>query len=257
MTGLNSHLPLQLAFGDLLLELADPLPLGVEHRDAGADQGQRRARTAPPQKLAQNGRELADDGVEGGLALLQVGGGLGRGQVVHEHEAGREMRVLASRLAEQLAQRADEHLAPRFGKLVNGALRPAAFLLALDGEDPAIAFEHFDGVVERSKVQADELIVVAFAHPRRHLVRVHRLLVEQLQHRQRQRGEGGVRAELLGHIPDGVYGKGYIRPSTQSATGANLDAFEELVVRLQRRVYEVSGAGYVASNAFSYQATSQ
>ena len=111
--------------------------------------------------------------------------------------------------------------------------------------------------------------MVAFAHPRRHLVRVHRLLVEELQHRQRQRGEGGVRAELLGHIPDGVYGKGYIRPSTWSATrrragrlvheatGGNLNAFEELVVRLQRRVYEVSGAGYVASNAFSYQATSQ
>jgi len=48
------------------------------------------------------------------------------------------------------------------------------------------------------------------------------------------------------------------RPAGPRSHGrGNLNAFEELVVRLQRRVYEVSGAGYVAPNAFSYQATSQ
>src|SRR6185437_15898872 len=80
------------------------------------------------------------------------------------------------------------------------SLRAATLLLALDRFDPAVALESLDRVVEGPEVQADELVVVADPHPGGHLVGVHRLLVEELEHGQRQRRAGSDLLLYLGHI---------------------------------------------------------
>src|SRR5207245_5857126 len=137
-------------------------------------------------QLGQHVLELGDVRVKERCSFVEVTRRLLCCEVVHEQEAGHELRVLAHRLAKQLAQRAAENIATGIGELVDGSLGAPAFLLAFGGEDPAVAFEHVNRVIEGAEVEADELVLVALAHGRRHLVGVHRSLVEELQDRKRQ-----------------------------------------------------------------------
>src|SRR5438094_4916891 len=215
MAGVDSNRPLQLAFVDLSLQPAHPLSFGVEHRDLVLHLDQRQAGHSLSQQLIEHCLELADDRIEHFGSFAQVRGRLLGGEVVHEHQARGEVRVFLARLAQELAERRGQNLATAVGELVDRSLRPLALLLALDGEDPAVALQHFDRVVERAEVQADELVVMTRAHLGGHLIWMHRLLVQQLQDR-----KGEWREELglelgLGHIPNGVYETGYTLPSTQ------------------------------------------
>src|SRR6266851_6522105 len=214
MAGVDSNLPLQLAFVYLSLQLAHPLSFGVEHCDLVLHLDQRQAGDAPTQQLLQNCLELADGHVERFGSFVQVRSRLLGGEVVHEHQPCGKVRVLLAGLAKELAERGGQNFATALGELVYRALRPLALLLTLDREDPAVALEHLNRVVEGAEVQADELVVMAGAHLGCHLVWMHLLLIEQLEDR-----EGEWRQELrlevgLRHIPYGVYGIGYTLSST-------------------------------------------
>src|SRR5216683_4590152 len=222
MAGVDSNLPLQLAFVDLSLQLAHPLSFGVEHCDLVLHLDQRQAGDAPTQQLLQNCLELADGHVERFGSFVQVRGCLLGGEVVHEHQPRGKVRVLLAGLAQELAESGGQNLATALGELVDRALRPPAFLLALDGEDPTVALQHLNRVVERAEVQADELVVMAGSHRGCHLVRMHRLLIEQLEDREGEWGQE-LRLELgLSHIPHGVYDTGYTLSSTpdRASSGA-------------------------------------
>src|SRR5437773_4825619 len=64
MAGVDSNLPLQLAFVDLSLQPAHPLSFGVEHRDLVLHLDQRQAGHALSQQLLEHCLELADDRIE-------------------------------------------------------------------------------------------------------------------------------------------------------------------------------------------------
>src|SRR6266568_1192379 len=216
MAGVDSNLPLQLAFVDLSLQPAHPLSFGVEHRDLVLHLDQRQAGYAPTQQLFEHSLELTDDHVERFASFVQVRGRLLGGEVVHEHQPRGEVRVLLVRLAQELAERGRQNLTTALGELVDRSLGPLAFLLALDGQDPAVALQHLDRVVERAEIQADELVVMAGTRLGCHLVGMHRLLVEQLEDR-----EGQWREELrlewrLWHIPHRVYEIGYMLSSSRN-----------------------------------------
>src|SRR5436190_1624683 len=224
MAGVDSNRPLQLAFVDLSLQPAHPLSFGVEHRDLVLHLDQRQAGHALSQQLIENYLKLADDRIEHFGSFAQVRGRLLGGEVVHEHQARSEVRVFLARLAQELAERRGQNLATAVGELVDRSLRPLTLLLALDREDPAVALQHLDRVVERAEVQADELVVMTGAHLGGHLVGMHGLLVQQLKDR-----EGEWRQELglelgLWHIPNGVYDFGYTLPSTRSRASSWLTA---------------------------------
>src|SRR4029077_14772165 len=107
-------------------------------------------------------------------------------EVMHEHQAGDKVGIFAHRSAKQLAERSTQDLASWFGELVDGPFGPSALLLALAGDDPAVALEHVNRVVEGAEVEPDELVLMADAHGRGHLIWMHRPLVQQLEDRQRQ-----------------------------------------------------------------------
>ena len=137
--------------------------------------------------------QVGEDPGELGRPLGQGGGprtqairGLLRLEVVHEHQPGGEVRVFTPRPGEDLADDADQHLVARGRELVDGPLRAPALLLPLGGDDPAVALERLDRVVERAEVQTDELVHVPLAHRRGQLVGVHRMLVQELEDRERQ-----------------------------------------------------------------------
>src|SRR6266705_1294938 len=64
MAGVDSNLPLQLAFVDLSLQPAHPLSFCVEHRDLVLHLDQRQAGYAPTQQLFEHSLELSDDHVD-------------------------------------------------------------------------------------------------------------------------------------------------------------------------------------------------
>ena len=177
MAGIDSDLPLQLAFVDLSLQLADPLALGVEHRDLVLDLDQRQAAhalgAAAPSRTVSNFVTMT----------LQSISALARG--ARRHAAASRWCMNISPAAKcGYSRRGCARSSPSVRRQdvatasvssVDGSLGPPAFLLALDRDDPAVALEHLDRVVERAEVEADELVVVALAHRRGHLVGVHRL----------------------------------------------------------------------------------
>src|SRR5512135_3647034 len=93
--GINSGIPLQRSVSDLALQLFDPYPLGVEHRDLVLELDEREPGDTIRPQLAHDACELVDGRAERLRPLRQPGGGRGGVQVVHEHEAGREVRVVA------------------------------------------------------------------------------------------------------------------------------------------------------------------
>src|SRR5207302_6728535 len=94
----HSSLPLQRSFRDFPFEIGYPLALCVEHRDLvlELDKGE------PPQtmrvQLRQDPAELVVLGLERRRPVSQMPSCLVCGEVVHEHQAGREVLVLAPRL---------------------------------------------------------------------------------------------------------------------------------------------------------------
>src|SRR5258708_31921653 len=153
MPGTNSGLPLQPAFRDLGFELADPVALCVDHRDLVLQLDESEPRYARCTQLPHYSGQLFRLGVEGGDSLGQELRRLSRGEVMHEHEPGCEIGVLAGWLRQDLTDDFDEQFATGFGQLVNGSLRPAALLLALHRDDQAVALEDLDRVVERAEVE--------------------------------------------------------------------------------------------------------
>src|SRR5712692_865603 len=80
-----------------------PLQLGVEHRDLVFHLDEGKAGQSLLPKLREHALELRDLGIEQCRTFVEVACGVGRREVVHEHEAGDELGVLAGWLAEQLA----------------------------------------------------------------------------------------------------------------------------------------------------------
>jgi hypothetical protein len=181
MSGIDSGLPFQFAFGDLALELADPFALCVQHRDLVLQLDDRQPRHAGCSQVTHHVGQLFSLGAEGGDSFAKELCCLLCLQVMHEHEAGREIGVLAGRSRQDLADDLDEQLAAGLGQLVDGPFRPPAFLLALDGHDQAVALQDLDRVIERAEVQPDEFVVMALAHRRRELIGMHWSLVEKLE----------------------------------------------------------------------------
>src|SRR5260370_15463331 len=58
VVGINSHLPLQPAVNDFLLEVADPLALGIEHRDLVLELDQGKTAHAFGAQLAHDAAEF-------------------------------------------------------------------------------------------------------------------------------------------------------------------------------------------------------
>src|SRR5437660_9334843 len=111
MAGFNSGLPLQLAFVDFLLQLTNPLALGVEHRDLVFDLDEREARKTLCTELRVDVLELCGLCVEELGPLAQVTGCLDLSDVVHEHESGYEVGVFTLGLAQELAEASLQHFA--------------------------------------------------------------------------------------------------------------------------------------------------
>src|ERR1700674_1499059 len=181
MPGIDSGLPLQSSFLDLELELADPFALCFEHRDLVLQLDERQPGYAGCSKLTHDMGQLFRLGGKGGNSLAKELCCLLSLEVMHEHEAGREIGVLASWSRQDLAYDLDEQFPAGFGELVDGPFWSAALLLTLDGHHQPVALENLDRVVERAEVQPDELVVMALAHRRRELIGMHRPLVEKLK----------------------------------------------------------------------------
>src|SRR5260370_19979356 len=103
VTSVNSDLPIQLSVNDFLLHLANPLALGIEHRNLvfHLDQGQ--AAESLLVKLVEHVLDLRDLSVQQRGTFVEMACGLSRAEVMHEHQAGYEVRIFAHGLAEQLA----------------------------------------------------------------------------------------------------------------------------------------------------------
>src|ERR1700732_2389798 len=97
MPGTNSGLPLQPAFSNVALELAAPGALRVEHRDLVLQLDESQPCHACCSQVGHDPGELVRLGAEGGDPLGEKLGGLLSLEVVHEHEPGGEVDVLASR----------------------------------------------------------------------------------------------------------------------------------------------------------------
>ena len=110
MAGIDSDLPLQPAVDDFLLYLPDPFALGIERCDLVFDFDERKTGETLLAKLGQHVLELRDMRIEQRGAFVQMTRGLGRAEVVHEHQACGEVGILAHRLAKQFTQRAGQHL---------------------------------------------------------------------------------------------------------------------------------------------------
>src|SRR6266536_4069861 len=200
--GMASDLPLQLSFVDLSFEIDDPPAFGLEHGDLVLELDEGQAGHAHFAHLGHDSVELFDLRLQRDRAIGQVPSRLRRAEVVHEHQARGEVRVLAPGVGEDVADHPDQDIPAWLRELVDGSLGTPALPLALGGDDPAAALEDIDRVVQRAEVEADELVLVAVAHRRRELIRMHRALVQQLQDRERQRRHINLRS---GHIPFRIY----------------------------------------------------
>src|SRR5260370_38143920 len=147
VAGIDSRGPLQLAVFDVRLQLASPLACPVEDRELVLDLYEGKPCDALLEKLGGHVLELGDERVEQGGAFPQGIRRFGGTQVVHEHETRDELGVLMLGLAQQIAQGPEQRLASGLPELVNGSLRPPAFLRSLRLDNPAIALEHIDRVM--------------------------------------------------------------------------------------------------------------
>src|SRR5713101_4050309 len=103
MPGTHSGFPLQPSVGDLALELADPFALRLEHRDLVLQLDESQPRHTGRSQLSHNSGQLLGLGSEGGDSLVEKLCCLMCLEVVHEHEPGGEIRVLASWSRQDLA----------------------------------------------------------------------------------------------------------------------------------------------------------
>src|SRR5213593_335275 len=214
--GVDSDLPLQLSFADLFLEVRHPPALGVEHRDLVLELDQRQPAHTFGANLGQDRSELLARRLQRRRACFQLLDRLAPTEVVHEHEPGREVRVLPARAGEDVAKGARQHIAAGVVEAVDRPLRPPSLLLPLGGYDPPASLQGVDGVVEGAEVQADELVLVAVAHRCRELVGMHGPLVQERKDRQAKARDLRHR---LAHIPYGVYPTGYTGPTIPPAPG--------------------------------------
>src|ERR1700676_1337393 len=96
MTGINSGDPLQFAIGNLALELADPETLCLEHRDLVLQLDERQSRPSACTQLTHDPRQLFGGCAQRDDPFAQELRGLLGLEMMNEHEAGGETRVLPS-----------------------------------------------------------------------------------------------------------------------------------------------------------------
>src|SRR4029077_4413061 len=202
MAGIDSDLPLQLSVIDFFCDLAHPIAFRPDHRDLVLELDQHQSRVAAGQQLIEDVGKLCDHRLKGLCALLEKLRGGGGFQVVHEHEPRGEVGVLPARLCDDLGHDLQEDGASRVGEAVDRALGPVPFLFLLGRHDPSVPLERVHGVIERAEVQADELVVMALAHRRRELVRMHRPLAQQLEDGKAERRD--IDGYFGCHIPNGI-----------------------------------------------------
>ncbi len=104
-----------------------------------------------------------------------------------QREPGLELRELLGGRREHLAQPVDQLDAAGVEQLVDRPLGAPALALGLLRLDQPRALERLHDRVERAVVELDALVLAALAHGRRHLVRMHRALLQAGEHR---KGEG-------------------------------------------------------------------
>src|SRR5260370_14959267 len=212
MPGTNSGLPLQRAFCDLAFELPDPFALGIEHRDLVLQLDESQSRHARCAQVTHHPVQLLCLGAEGNDALAEELCRLPGREVMHEHEPRGEVGVVAGWLRQDRADDFYEQLAAGLSQLVDGSFRPPALLLALDRDDQAVALENLDRVVQRAEVQPDELVVMALAHRRGELVRMHGPFIEEFEDGESEWRDARCK---LRHIPDGIYVTGHPKSNSR------------------------------------------
>src|SRR5439155_11633566 len=102
VVGIDSDLPLQLAFGDFLLEIADPPAFGVEHRDLVLELDESETADASRAELGHDLVQLFRRGLQGRDPTAQVSHRLAAADVMHKHQSGGEMWLLAPRVAQDV-----------------------------------------------------------------------------------------------------------------------------------------------------------
>src|ERR1700676_1669442 len=95
MPGTNSGLPLQPAFRNLTFEVAYPFALGVEHCDLVLQLDESQPCHAGCSQLTHDSGQLLRLGAEGGNSLREELRCLPGFEVMHEHEPGGKVGVLA------------------------------------------------------------------------------------------------------------------------------------------------------------------
>src|SRR5213593_4432152 len=92
--GNDSGLPLQGSVSDLACDAGDPLALRLEHGDLVFELYERESGQAAIPQLGKDLFELDGMRVERPHALVEMSGGSGGLEVMHEKESGDELRVL-------------------------------------------------------------------------------------------------------------------------------------------------------------------
>ena len=131
--------------------------------------------------------EGGDLDLQGVAPLLEGGERLLRRQGGKQAEGGLELQVLLDRGRHQLGQPVGHLPQAGVGDLVDGPLGPPAGPHRLPGVDQLALLEGLHHAVQRAVVEPDALVLGPGPEGLRHLVGVHRPLLEAGQHGQGQR----------------------------------------------------------------------
>src|SRR5208283_376319 len=123
-------------------------------------------------------------------------------------EPRREMRIIVHRIAQQVLHPGVQLVVPGRSERKDGPLRPLALAGSPLGGDEAPLYQKLDHGIERAVPNFDALALVTLLQGSGHLVRMHRPLEQQRQHRQSKR-IGGV--SECGHLAEKSTGT-YNRP---------------------------------------------
>src|SRR5215203_610827 len=104
-----------------------------------------------------------------------------------KRKPGRKLRVLFDRLSQKLAQPGEEFLASRARDLVDRPLGTPPLSYRLPRHDEALPLQRTNHRVKRAVPEPHRLVLAPLAHQSDHLISMHRPLVEERHHRQRQR----------------------------------------------------------------------